>query len=85
MIVLLRHLELYRIASAVMWVLKEMLKMDEKFLLVQANEKSGKILLDEMMQAGNLGHFDNRVKNVCGNPSFAATISGRESYVAENE
>ena len=36
---LLRHLGLYKVASALMWVLKETLGLDEKYWLVAPNEK----------------------------------------------
>ena len=60
---LLEKFGLYKVATAVMWVLKEMLKMDEKYLLVQPNEKLGRFLLDEIMLSGNFGQYDPRVKH----------------------
>jgi len=60
---LLRHLGLYKVASAMMWVLKEALGMEEKYLLVRPNEKLGSFLLDEIMLSGNFGQYDPRVKH----------------------
>ena len=60
---LLRHLGLYKVASAVMWVLKEALGMEERCLLVKPNKKLGSFLLDEIMLSGNFGQYDPRVKH----------------------
>ena len=60
---LLRHLGLYKVASAMMWVLKEALGMEEKYLLVRPNGKLGSFLLDEIMLSGNFGQYDPRVKH----------------------
>ena len=59
----LRYLGLYNFAGAVMWVLKEKLGLEDKYLIVQPNEKLGRFLLDEIMQGGNFGQYDTRVKH----------------------
>ena len=59
----LRHLGLYRFAGAVMWVLKEKLGMEEDCLIVPPDERLGKVLFDEIMQGGNFGQHDERVKH----------------------
>lgn len=48
-------------AHAVMWVCKEVFGLSDKYLLCEPNEKSGRFLLDEVMQTGNMGHADERV------------------------
>lgn len=53
------HLENF--ASAVMWVLQEVFLMDSKYLICPPNEKRGRRLLEEIMAAGNFGHYDTRV------------------------
>ena len=60
---LLKHLGLYKVASALMWVLKETLGLDEKYWLVAPNEKVGQFLLEEIMLSGNFGQYDQRVKH----------------------
>ena len=60
---LLKHLGLYRAASAVMYVLRETLGLEEKCLLVAPDEKLGRFLLDEIMLSGNFGQYDQRVKH----------------------
>ena len=59
----LRYLGLYRFAGAVMWVLKEKLGMEEDCLIVPPDERLGKVLFDEIMQGGNFGQYDERVKH----------------------
>ena len=59
----LQYLGLYKFAGAVMWVLKEKLGLEEQYLIVQPNEKLGRFLLDEIMQGGNFGQYDTRVKH----------------------
>lgn len=55
---------LRRIAGAVMYVLREVFLMDEAYMIVPANEKYGKQLLNEIMIAGNFGHYDPRLKDI---------------------
>lgn len=52
---LLKRLGLMEIAGAVMWVLKEVLGMDERYLIVPVDERRGRFLLEEIMEGGNFG------------------------------
>ena len=51
----LKHLGLMEIAGAVMWVLKEVLGMEERYLIVPVDERRGTFLLEEIMEGGNFG------------------------------
>ena len=55
---LLRRLGLWKIAGAMMWVLNEVLGLEEKYLIAPKNEKLGRVLLAEMLRGGNFGQFD---------------------------
>ena len=55
---LLRRLGLWNIAGAMMWVLNEVLGLEEKYLIAPKNEKLGRVLLAEMLRGGNFGQFD---------------------------
>ena len=61
--ILLRRFGLYKMASAVMWVLKETLHMDDDLMLVPPDEQVGRFLLNEILLSGNFGHYDSRVKH----------------------
>lgn len=49
-----------KFCSAVMYILKDKLGMDEKYLLMRPNRKAGEILLEEIMTTGNFGFYDER-------------------------
>lgn len=51
-----------RYAGAMMWILRSVFGLDERFMICNANEKDGKFLLDEIMMSGNFGHQDERNK-----------------------
>ena len=59
--VLLRRFGLYDMACAVMYVLQEVLHLEERLLLVPVDERRGRFLLNEIMLAGNFGQYDERV------------------------
>ena len=52
---LLKRLGLMEIAGAVMWVLKEVLGLDERYLIAPVDERRGQFLLEEIMEGGNFG------------------------------
>lgn len=54
----LRSLGLYYFACAVMWVMKEVFRMDENYLLCAPDEKRGHLLLETVLQTGNFGQMD---------------------------
>lgn len=58
---ILKSLGMIRFARAVMYVLQTVFGMEDKYLLVDADEKEGRFLLNEILLAGNFGHHDPRV------------------------
>ena len=60
----LKQLGLQRFAAATMYVLKTIFDIEDKNLLLPANSKDGKFLLNEIMTAGNFGKHDSRYKLV---------------------
>ena len=57
---LLGRIGMRRFAGGVMWVLHEVLGLEERLLLVPTDEKFGRLLMREMLLAGNFGHHDTR-------------------------
>lgn len=57
---LLRRLGLYYIAGALMWILEEKLGMPREWAIVPPDEKRGRFVLNEILQGGNFGKYDER-------------------------
>lgn len=51
---------LVKFVCAVMYVMKRVFNIDEKFLLCQPNDIDGEFLLSEILRGGNFGKFDDR-------------------------
>jgi hypothetical protein len=53
------RLGMLRLATGVMWVEKEILGLPNELLIVKPNVKRGKVLLEEMLEGGNFGHYSS--------------------------
>jgi len=53
-----------KFASGIMWLLEEVFKLERECMICEPDEKEGRFLLNEVMQNGNFGHHDERVKKV---------------------
>ena len=62
----LRCLGLYEIAGAVMWVLKDVVGLEEKYLIAPVDERRGEFLKNEILLGGNFGQYDHRVNRQGG-------------------
>lgn len=58
---LMRRFGMYKMSRAVMYVLREVFGLEEKLLIVKPHERCGRMLLEEIMLAGNFGHYDERI------------------------
>ena len=56
----IKKLGMERFARGLMWVLKEYFGLEEKFLLMEPDEKEGQFIIQEVMLTGNMGHSDTR-------------------------
>ena len=54
---------LMRFARGVMWIEKECLGLEDKYILVEPDERRGRVILKEMLEGGNFGHHDERYKS----------------------
>ena len=56
----LKELGLWKFAGAIMYIMQEVFGMPASRLIVPPNEKYGKFVLNEVLEAGNFGRHDAR-------------------------
>lgn len=56
----LKRFNMFKFASAVMYIMKEDLGLEDKYLLMEPNKKIGKLLEKEIILSGNFGFHDKR-------------------------
>ena len=56
----LKELGLWKFAGAIMYIMQEVFRMPASRLIVPPNEKYGKFVLNEVLEAGNFGKHDER-------------------------
>lgn len=56
----LKHIGLWKFAGAIMYIMHEVFGMPASRLIVSPNEKYGKFVLNEVLEAGNFGKHDKR-------------------------
>lgn len=62
----LKQCGLYKIATAVMYVMQKVLGLEDKYLIVKPDCRLGDILLNEIMLSGNFGFYDRRLDKYRG-------------------
>ena len=53
-------------ATAVMYVMQKVFCLDDKYIIVKADERLGRFLLNEIMLSGNFGFYDKRIDKYRG-------------------
>ena len=56
----LKHIGIWKFAGAIMYIMQEVFGMPVSRLIVPPNEKYGKFVLNEVLEAGNFGKHDER-------------------------
>lgn len=56
----LRYTNMEKFACAVMYVMHDVLGLPHQYLLVEPDEKHGRVLMSEILKAGNFGFYDHR-------------------------
>ena len=56
----LKNIGLWKFASAIMYIMQEMFGMPASRIIVPPNEKYGRFVLNEVLEAGNFGKHDER-------------------------
>ncbi|MBR3883994.1 MAG: nucleotidyltransferase family protein [Bacteroidaceae bacterium] len=72
----LKELGMMRFAGATMYVLHKAFGLEERFMLTKPRIEDGDFLLQEIMLAGNFGHYDERIKHEEDN-IFAKRVCSR--------
>jgi len=49
-----------RFVGALMWVMQEVFLLQDELLVLPTDEREGRFLLNEILLAGNFGHYDSR-------------------------
>lgn len=66
----LNYLGLRKFAGAVMYVMREVLGLEQVYLIVPADERRGQTLLEEIYKGGNFGQFSGLTKHGAGSKYF---------------
>lgn len=53
----LHYLGLWKFSGALMWVLREVLGLEEKYLIAPVDKRRGRFLYEEIMRGGNFGQY----------------------------
>ena len=61
---LLCDFHMTKFAGAVMYVLREVLGMDGRFMITEPDAKAGRMLLDNIMKGGNFGKYNEDIKTI---------------------
>ena len=56
----IRQLGMGRFARGLMWVLREYFGLEERYMLMEPDEREGRFIMHEVMLTGNMGHSDKR-------------------------
>lgn len=59
---LFREIKMTTFTKAVMYIMKEIFGVEDKFLYIEADPSEGQFILDEVMKAGNFGKYDERIE-----------------------
>lgn len=57
---MVKQLHMSRFVGALMWVMQEVFLLPDELLVLPADEREGRFLLNEILLAGNFGHYDSR-------------------------
>lgn len=68
-------LGLRKFASAMMWIMGFVFGLEREKMLCEPDEKEGKYILNEVMQNGNMGHHDHRIKRVSKNAKIQSVAA----------
>lgn len=66
LVAIIKSLGMFRFAQAVMWIESDVLGLPVVRCLVEPNEKMGRLLLNDILEGGNFGHYTQRYNGKTG-------------------
>ncbi len=81
----IKRFGLEKFAKAMMWILEFVFGLEKEYMICEPDEKEGRYILNEVMQNGNMGHHDKRIKRIFNSPkynSIAASIQHSSHLLA---
>ena len=85
---ILKDLGLYKFAAGVMWVLDTVFGIDGNRMLLPADERRGRLLLDEVMKGGNFGRHEKGLSGMLSRKNTTLSIiyrSARKAWLFPEE
>ena len=69
-----KDLGMLKFASAIMWILMDVFRIENDRVFVTPDKKRGKLVLNEILRSGNFGKFDKRISGRLYNKSATFSI-----------
>lgn len=69
-------LGMMRFAQGIMWIMKEVFALEGRYLICEANEKYGRLILDDVLQGGNFGHHNEKNNGLHGGTAVGRSLNG---------
>lgn len=60
---MLSKLHMIRFTSAIMYILKLIFKLEDKYMLIEPNKEQGEFVLNEIIRTGNFGYYNKNISN----------------------
>ena len=65
-----------RFTTGIMWIMKEVFALEDGYLICEANEKYGRLILEDVMSGGNFGHHDEKNNGLHGGTAVGRSLNG---------
>ena len=66
----LKYLGLWKFAGAVMYVMREVFGLEEKYMIAPVDDKRGRTLMNEILKGGNFGKYSGLTQHSTGGKYF---------------
>lgn len=71
----IKEFRMARFARGIMWILHDILGLEEEYLILEPDKKRGQVILDEVLVSGNFGHYDPRINRKMKSSAVGRMIS----------